>query len=69
MGKAQSEWMKAQAGRAATADDIAQVVDLLLTGECTWLNGVDIPVDGGYTAGMESGWVDFSQSPIVQHRP
>lgn len=69
MGKGQSEWMKAQAGRAATADDIAQVVDLLLTGECTWLNGVDIPVDGGYTAGMESGWVDFSQSPIVQHRP
>ncbi len=68
MGEAQSDWLKAQAGRAATPNDIAEVVDLLLTGECGWLNGVDIPVDGGYTAGMESGWVDFSQSPIMQGR-
>ncbi len=68
MGKAQSDWMAAQTGRIASANDIAEVVDLLLTGECGWLNGVDVPVDGGYTAGMESGWVDFSQSPIMQSR-
>ena len=68
MGEAQSDWMKAQAGRAANANDIGEVIDFLLTGECGWLNGVDIPVDGGYTAGMESGWVDFSQSPIMLNR-
>ncbi len=68
MGKAQSDWSKAQTGRAASPGDIAEVVDLLLTGEATWLNGVDIPVDGGYTAGLASGWVDFSQSPIMQQR-
>jgi len=68
MGAEQSDWMKAQTGRAASANDIAEVVDLLLTGECGWLNGVDIPVDGGYTAGIESGWVDFTQSPIMQNR-
>jgi NAD(P)-dependent dehydrogenase (short-subunit alcohol dehydrogenase family) len=68
MGEEQSKWMQGQTGRAATPNDIAEVVDLLLTGECGWLNGVDIPVDGGYTAGMESGWVDFSQSPIMQNR-
>ncbi len=65
MGQAHSQWMQSQAGRAATPNDIAEVIDLLLTGECGWLNGVDIPVDGSYTAGMESGWVDFSASPIM----
>ncbi len=68
MGTEHSDWTKAQTGRAATANDIAEVVDLLLTGECGWLNGVDIPVDGGYTAGLESGWIDFAASPIMQNR-
>ena len=68
MGKAQSHWMIAQAGRSATPDDIAQVIDLLCTGESSWLNGVDIPVDGGYTAGIESGWIDFTQSPLMLDR-
>ena len=68
MGKAQSDWMKAQAGRAASAEDIAEVIDMLLTAQCGWLNGVDLPVDGGYTAGMDSGWVDFAASPIMQAR-
>ncbi len=68
MGKAQSDWSKAQTGRAASATDIAEVVDLLLTGECGWLNGVDIPVDGGYSAGLQTGWIDFSQSPVMQAR-
>ncbi len=68
MGQAQSEWTKAQTGRAASAEDIAEFVDLLLTGDCKWLNGVDIPVDGGYSAGLETGWVDFSQSPVMRDR-
>ena len=68
MGAEQSDWLIAQTKRAAQPEDIAEVVDLLLTGECGWLNGVDIPVDGGYTAGMESSWIDFSQSPIMRQR-
>ena len=39
---------------------------MALTGESGWLNGVDIPVDGGYTAGIESGWIDFNSSPLMQ---
>lgn len=68
MGKAQSDWMVAQTGRIADANDIAEVVDLLLTGECGWLNGVDVPVDGGYAAGIDAGWVDFAASPLMQAR-
>jgi NAD(P)-dependent dehydrogenase (short-subunit alcohol dehydrogenase family) len=57
-----------QAGRSATPDDIAEVIDLLCTAACGWLNGVDIPVDGGYSAGIESGWIDFNQSPLMSER-
>ena len=42
------------------------MIDLLLTGECRWLNGVDVPVDRGYSAGIESGWIDFAGSPLMQ---
>lgn len=68
MGKAQSDWMSAQTGRAASPEDIAEVVDLLLTGACGWLNGVDIPVDGGYTAGIDAAWIDFAESPLMRNR-
>jgi NAD(P)-dependent dehydrogenase (short-subunit alcohol dehydrogenase family) len=68
MSKPQSDWMIDQAGRSATPDDIAEVIDLLCTAACGWLNGVDIPVDGGYSAGIESGWIDFNQSPLMSER-
>jgi NAD(P)-dependent dehydrogenase (short-subunit alcohol dehydrogenase family) len=68
MGTAHSDWMKAQTGRAATPVDIAEVVEFLLVGDCHWLNGVDIPVDGGYSAGLDSGWIDFAQSPLMRDR-
>lgn len=67
MGKAQSDWTRAQVG-TASPNDIAEVVELLLTGHCGWLNGADIPVDGGYTAGLESGWIDFAASPAMRAR-
>lgn len=68
MGEAQSHWLIAQAGRSAKPGDIAEVLEFLTTGDCGWLNGVDIPVDGGYTAGVESGWIDFNQSPLMVQR-
>ena len=67
-GKAQSDWTTAQTGRAAQPDEIAAVAQLLLTGDCGWLNGADVPVDGGYRAGLESGWIDFSHSPVMAAR-
>ncbi|MEM1230537.1 MAG: SDR family oxidoreductase [Pseudomonadota bacterium] len=66
MGKAQSDWTAAQTGRIATPEDIAEVLALLLTGPCSWLNGVDVPVDGGYCAGLDAGWIDFSASPVMR---
>ncbi len=68
MGKAQSDWTAAQTGRIATPTDIAEVLALLLTGPCAWLNGVDVPVDGGYSAGLDAGWIDFSASPVMRAR-
>ncbi len=68
MGEAQSHWMIAQAGRSATPNEIAEVIEILATGECGWLNGVDVPVDGGYTASIESGWIDFNDSPLMRQR-
>lgn len=68
MGKAQSDWTKAQTGRAASPDDIAEVLETLLVRPCRWLNGVDLPVDGGYSAGIEAGWIDFAASPVMRQR-
>lgn len=65
MGAEQTAWLRSQAGRPAQPDDIAQVIDMLLTQPCGWLNGVDIPVERGYCAGLDSGWIDYDQSPIM----
>ncbi len=66
MGEAHAQWELEQVGRMASPGDIAQVLDMLLTSEVDWLNGADLPVDGGYTAGRASGWIDFNESPAMQ---
>jgi len=40
----------------------------LLGQPCGWLNGIDVPVDRGYTAGLDTGWIDFASSPIMRAR-
>ena len=67
MGKAQSDWTNAQTGRAATPDEIAEAIQMLLFGP-RWVNGVDLPVDDGYSAGLDSGWIDFRTSPVMRAR-
>ena len=62
-GAEQMAWMNEQIGRVGVPDDEAQVVAWLLAGESGWVNGVDLPVDGGLAAGMTVGWVDTKQSP------
>lgn len=68
MGDAQYEWSIARVGRESAPEEIAEVVCYLATGKCAWLNGVNIVVDGGGTAGMLGGWVDASQSPVAKAR-
>ncbi len=52
-----------QIGRHAKPDDIAQVIEFLAIGDCRWLNGVEIVVDGGYTAGIIGGWINPDDAP------
>lgn len=68
IGAAQVAWMNAQIGRPAGPDDIAKIIEFVALGDCGWLNGVDIAVDGGLTAGLIGGWVDFSKSPAALTR-
>ncbi len=68
IGAAQVAWMTAQIGRPAEPDDIAKIIDFVAQGDCGWLNGVDIAVDGGLTAGLIGGWIDVSQSPAALTR-
>lgn len=65
LGSEQSDWMIQQAGRQATPEDIAIVIEMLCLTDSQWLNGVDLPVDGGFSAGVESGWIDFHKSPAM----
>ena len=68
IGAEQVAWMNSHIGRAALPDDIAKVIEFVAVGDCGWLNGVDIVVDGGMTAGRLGGWIDFSQSPAMLAR-
>jgi NAD(P)-dependent dehydrogenase (short-subunit alcohol dehydrogenase family) len=68
MTREHSDWTIAQTQRAAQPNDIAEVLEFLVIGECGWLNGVDIPVDGGYTSGLDTGWIDFESSPAYVAR-
>ncbi len=67
MGDDQYAWSVAQIGEARP-EDVAPVIEWLAVGECGWLNGVDIPVDGGFTAGALGGWIDVASSPAALAR-
>ncbi len=63
VGEAQMAWTNQQVGRPAQPDDIAQVLTWLAIGEHDWMNGQHIVVDGGFTAGISSHWIDRSSVP------
>ncbi len=62
------DWGVRQIGRHGTPQDIAEVIEFLAIGQCRWLNGVEIVVDGGYIAGLVGGWVNLDESPNAQRR-
>jgi NAD(P)-dependent dehydrogenase (short-subunit alcohol dehydrogenase family) len=67
-GPEQMAWMNEQVGRAAEPDDEAAAIVWLAVGDSGWVNGVDLPVDGGLSAGMRVGWADTKSSPASRAR-
>jgi NAD(P)-dependent dehydrogenase (short-subunit alcohol dehydrogenase family) len=67
-GAEQMAWLNEQVGRAAQPLDEAEVVAWLAVGRSGWVNGVDLPVDGGLSAGMRVGWADTKSSPASRAR-
>jgi NAD(P)-dependent dehydrogenase (short-subunit alcohol dehydrogenase family) len=68
VGEEQFDWVISKTGRAAQPQDIAEVVVFLGTGSSRWINGRDIIVDGGYSAGITSKWIDTGDAPARQRR-
>ena len=57
------DWGIEQIGRPAEPADIAELIEFLAIGDCGWLNGQELAVDGGYLAGIVGGWIDPSKAP------
>ena len=63
IGSEMYDWIGQQIGRTGTPEEVAEVVEYLAVGDCAWLNGVEITVDGGYYAGIVGGWIQPENSP------
>lgn len=66
VGESQMQWVIDQIGRPGRPDDIAQALVWLAVGDHDWVNGQHLIVDGGFTAGVWSRWVDGGSSPTVR---
>ncbi|MEQ8663253.1 MAG: SDR family oxidoreductase [Gammaproteobacteria bacterium] len=67
-GQGQLDWVIDSIGRAAAPVDIAHVVHFLAGDASAYLNGRDLVVDGGFSAGLATGWIDKNESPLVKAR-
>ena len=67
-GPGQMEWVLEQTGRGTAPIDIAHVIRFLATGPSDCINGQNLTVDCGFTAGLISGWIDKTQSPVYKRR-
>lgn len=65
------DWIGSQLGRTGVPAEVAEVVEYLAVGDCQWLNGVEITVDGGYYAGLVGGWItpDAGLGHAARQRP
>jgi NAD(P)-dependent dehydrogenase (short-subunit alcohol dehydrogenase family) len=48
-------------GRLATPDEMAPAMVFLGSSEAAYINGVNLIIDGGFTAAMTTGQIDFSK--------
>lgn len=67
-GADQMAWLNDQVGRPAQPEDEAEAICWLAVGRSGWVNGIDMPVDGGLSAGMRNGWADTKASPASRAR-
>jgi NAD(P)-dependent dehydrogenase (short-subunit alcohol dehydrogenase family) len=65
IGSEAYDWIGDQLGGTGTPAEVAEVIEFLAVGECGWLNGVEITVDGGYYAGLVGGWI--APDPALGH--
>jgi NAD(P)-dependent dehydrogenase (short-subunit alcohol dehydrogenase family) len=58
------DWMTAQGnGRRATPGEIAAILAFVGSPEASYLHGTNIVADGGFTAALAAGQVDFASYP------
>ncbi len=67
-GHGQLDWVISEIGGAAEPDDIGRAIFYLASEQSNCINGVDITIDRGFSAGLAMGWVDKNQSPIMKAR-
>ena len=65
MGEDQEQWGVESIGRYAMPAEVAQAICFFAVGSNSWLNGVAVPLDGGFSAGGPGGWIDETQSPAA----
>ncbi len=54
------DWAAGQSGRLVTAREVANVLAFLGSDAASFVSGVNVTVDNGFSAALETGQVDFS---------
>jgi NAD(P)-dependent dehydrogenase (short-subunit alcohol dehydrogenase family) len=65
LGSALLDWTADQVGRMGRPDEMAGPLVFLNSDEASYVNGLDLMADGGFTGAMELGLVDLSTLPAL----
>jgi NAD(P)-dependent dehydrogenase (short-subunit alcohol dehydrogenase family) len=63
LGSARLDWTAAQVGRMGLPDEMAGPLVFLNSDEASYVNGLDLVADGGFTGAMDLGLLDLSTLP------